>query len=77
MITEKEKKDLGVFDTIEEMYDFVSSSPKDQKGKNSIHWIGHYMHVLKDLASECDSITELGVNEVNSTWAFMIRGRKK
>jgi len=77
MITEKEKQDLGVFDTIEEMFNFIRTNPSDQKGKASIQWIAHYMDVLKDLASNCDTIIELGVNEVNSTWAFMINRPKK
>ena len=81
MITEKEKEKLGVFDSIEEMFNFISSmsspNPSDQKGKNSMHWISHYMHILKDLSLNCDTIIELGVNQVNSTWAFMINRPKK
>ncbi len=79
MITQQEKEKLGVFDTIEEMFDFISSpsSVSNQKGKNSIQWIGHYMNVLKELSENCDTIIELGINEVNSTWAFMMNRPKK
>lgn len=71
MITEELKQEFGLFPTIEEMYNFIKSNPKDQKGKNSIQWVAHYMETLYHYASQCDHVTEIGINQVNSTWAFL------
>jgi len=77
MITEQLKEQFGLFPTIEEMYNFIKSNPKDQKGKNSIQWVAHYMETLYNYAKECDHVTEIGINQVNSTWAFLHANPKK
>jgi hypothetical protein len=70
-ITNEQKEKFGLYDTIEEMYQFITSNPQDQKGKNSIQWIAHYMPVLYEYALRCDSVVEIGLNQVCSTWAFL------
>ena len=70
-IGNKEKEKFGLYETIEKVYDFIASNPSDQKGKNSIQWIAHYMPILYEHSKDCDSIVEIGVNQVNSTWAFL------
>jgi hypothetical protein len=77
MISEKQKHDLGIWDTIDEHFDFIKSNPADQKGKNSIQWVAHYMDILYEYAKECETIVEFGINEVNSTWAFLKANPKK
>jgi len=77
LLTELQKLDHGIFPTIEENFDFIKSNPSDQRGKNSIQWIYLYMDELYELAKECNHITEMGVNEVNSTWAFLKARPKK
>jgi hypothetical protein len=61
----------GMYHTIEENYTFIASNPSDQKGRDSIMWIAPYMEVLRKYASECDHVTEFGINQVNSTYAFL------
>lgn len=61
----------GLFDTIEEHYAFIKSNPEDQKGKNSIQWIAPYMEILKYYADQSEVVVEFGVNQVNSTFAFL------
>lgn len=63
--------------TIEENYSFIASNPKDQKGRDSIIWIAPYMHILRKYSEECDHITEFGINQVNSTYAFLAVKPKK
>lgn len=61
----------GLFSTIDLNFHFIKSNPTEQRGKDSIKWIAPYMDTLLKYALECDHITELGVNQVNSTWAFL------
>ena len=35
-ITKLQKIEFGLYDTINEMYNFILSNPTDQKGKNSM-----------------------------------------
>ena len=70
-ITETQKEQYGLYNTIEEMYNFTSSNPTDQKGKNSMQWIAHYMPTLYEYTLKCNSVVEIGVNQVCSTWAFL------
>lgn len=70
-LTDLQKNEYGIFSSIEENYEFIKSNPSNQKGKNSIHWIAPYMDKLYELSKECKHITEMGVNQVNSSWAFL------
>ena len=70
-ITKLQKIEFGLYDTINEMYNFILSNPTDQKGKNSMQWIAHYLPTLFKYASQCDSVIEIGLNQVCSTWAFL------
>ena len=36
-----------------------------------MQWIAHYMPVLYKYAKQCDSVVEIGVDQVCSTWAFL------
>ena len=77
LLTESQKLHYGIFPTIEENFDFIKSNPSYQRGKNSIQWIYMYMDELYELSKECNHITEMGVNEVNSSWAFLKARPKK
>jgi hypothetical protein len=77
ILTESELIEYGVFSSVDETYDFIKSNPENQRGKNSIQWIYLYMDELYQLAKECNHITEMGVNEVNSSWAFLKARPKK
>jgi len=77
LLTDSQKIDYGIFPTIEENFDFIKSNPTDQRGKNSIQWIHLYMDELYELSKECSHITEMGVNQVNSSWAFLKARPKK
>ena len=68
---------LGVFPSITETYNWIKSNPEDQRGKDSIQWIAHYMEVLYSYAKKCEHVTEMGINQVNSTWAFLAAQPKK
>lgn len=61
----------GLFSSIGLMHQFIKRNPKNQRGKNSIQWIAHYMDTLLKYGSQCEHITEFGINQVNSTWAFL------
>lgn len=76
-LTDSERMEYGIFSSIKETYDFIKSNPTNQRGKSSIHWIAHYMENLYFLGKKCDHITEMGVNEVNSSWAFLYANPKK
>ena len=70
--TNKEfRKKYGLFDSIEECYQFISDNPKEQLGKDSIQWIAPYMSVLYEYGCKSDIIVEFGINQVNSTFAFL------
>lgn len=71
------REKYGMLPTIEENYDFIASNPRDQKGKDSIMWIAHYMETLRKYASECKHVIEFGVNQVNSTYALLAARPKK
>lgn len=75
--TQQELKKYGVHSSIEQTYNWVKSNPTDQKGKRSIQWIAHYMETLYEYSKRCTHITEMGINQVNSTWAFLLAGPKK
>lgn len=55
---------------IEEAYAFVKDSP----GSIDIH---EHMDTLRNYASKCETVTELGVRCVVSTWAFIAGKPKK
>lgn len=55
---------------IEEVYAFVKDSP----GSIDIH---EHMDTLRNYASKCETVTELGVRWVVSTWAFIAGKPKK
>lgn len=71
------KLKYGLFSTIELNYHFIKSNKKNQRGKDSIHWIAPYMDILLKYSKECSHITEFGINQVNSTWAFLNSRPKK
>jgi len=75
--SQQEKERFGCHSSIQEAYDFVRSNPKEQKGKESIQWIHHYMETLYEYSKGCEHITEMGINQVNSTWAFLLANPKK
>ena len=75
--TKQELKNYGIFDTIVESYNWVKSNPADQRGKDSIQWIAHYMETLYKYSKRCTHITEMGINQVNSTWAFLLANPEK
>jgi hypothetical protein len=54
--------------TIQEKFNQASITPSD---------INEHMGTLYNLAKECEHITEMGVRNVVSTWAFMLRDPKK
>lgn len=75
---EKEFVDrYGLFGSIKENYLFIASNPRNQKGKDSIHWIAPYMSHLYRYCKGSEHITEIGINQVNSTWAFLYARPKK
>jgi hypothetical protein len=76
-LNRSQKDKFGIFDSIQETYDFIKSNPSNQKGKSSINVIAHYMDVLYNYACECETITEFGINQVNSTWAFLLSDPKR
>ena len=65
------KEKYGLFNSIQKQYEFIRSNPEDQKGKNSIQWIAPYMDILKYYSSKGQITVEFGINQVNSTWAFL------
>jgi len=74
---ERFREKYGLFPTIEENYSFIASNPEDQKGRDSIMWIAPYMEILRKYSEECEHITEFGINQVNSTYAFLAAKPKK
>lgn len=54
--------------TIEQHYNDAMYTPSD---------INEHIDTLYNLAKECSHITEMGVRNVVSTWAFMLRDPKK
>lgn len=54
--------------TIQEFFEFEKNKPSD---------INEHLEALKNYASECDHITEMGVRNVVSTWAFLSGKPKK
>lgn len=54
--------------TIQEKFNLSSVTPSD---------INEHIETLYNLAKECEHITEMGVRNVVSTWAFMLRDPKK
>jgi hypothetical protein len=64
--------DYGIFDTINDTYRFLlRCNFKNQRRRDSIHWMQHYLPILRKYGKNCNHITELGVNQVVSTWAFL------
>lgn len=63
--------EYGIFTSIEDTYEWICTNPEDQRGRNSIHWMAEYMPILNGVARECSHITEFGINQVVSTWAFL------
>jgi len=53
---------------IKQNYNLACITPSD---------INEHMETLYNLAKECEHITEMGVRNVVSTWAFMLRNPKK
>jgi len=68
---------VGIYNSIEETYNYIKSCPDPELPKNSIKDICHYMEILRGYAEKCDHITEFGINQVNSTWAFLVTKPKK
>lgn len=54
--------------TIEEYYEFHKNSPSD---------INEHFETLKRYSSECETIVEMGVREIKSTWSFIAGKPKK
>lgn len=54
--------------TIQEQFNLAKITPSD---------INEHIDTLYNLAKECEHITEMGVRNVVSTWAFMLRDPKK
>lgn len=69
--------EFGIFNTIQKNYRFIKSNPKDQLRRDSIHWIAPYMNKLLFYSRSCPTITEFGVNQVCSTWAFLMSKPKR
>ena len=68
---------FGLFDSIDDHFEFIKGNPIDQRGKDSIQWMWSYMDTLYKYAVQCNHITEIGVNQVNSTWAFLKAAPKR
>tara|TARA_Y100000034_G_scaffold127060_1_gene179260 strand:+ start:1347 stop:2000 length:654 start_codon:yes stop_codon:yes gene_type:complete len=75
---------FGIFDTIEETYNFLSRKNPysgdilhDERGRNSIWAMWHYMNILRKYSNDCEHITEMGINQCVSTWAFLINRPNK
>lgn len=67
------KLKYGLFSTIELNYHFIKSNKKNQRGKDSIHWIAPYMDILLKYSKECDHITEFEiVEDIQSDPGLMI-----
>lgn len=58
---------------IEENYNYLFNSNNNQKTR----FIRSHLNTLKQYSSECETITEMGVDGVNSTWAFLHSNPKK
>jgi hypothetical protein len=67
----------GMFSTIAENFSFIASNPKNQRSRDSINWVAPYMKTLRKYGRQCEHITEFGVNQVNSTYAFLASKPKK
>jgi hypothetical protein len=59
--------------TISDNYEFLFEPVNDIKTR----FIKYHLETLKEYASECDTITEMGVDSVNTTWAFLDSRPKK
>ena len=59
--------------TISDNYQFLFEPVNDIKTR----FIKYHLETLKEYASECDTITEMGVDSVNTTWAFLDSRPKK
>lgn len=57
-----------ILNTIEEHFNYKKSLPSD---------INEHMVTLRKYSSECEHITEMGVRDVVSTWAFLAGKPKK
>lgn len=58
---------------IEENYKFLFNKVNEQKTR----FVRYHLNTLKQYASECNTITEMGVDSANTTWAFLLSRPKK
>lgn len=58
----KERSHGKYYFELKELYDFHCSNPSD---------INEHLPILRDLALECQSVTEIGVRSMVSTWAIL------
>ncbi len=71
LLTPEVESEFNLLPNIIDNYRWIKSNPKDQKGKNSIQWIAHYMEVLKHYSDKDSISVEFGLNQANSTWALL------
>ena len=53
--------------TIDDNYNYLFDSANDIKTK----YVRYHLETLKKYSSECNIITEMGVDSANTTWAFL------
>lgn len=72
------KEDYGIFDSIGKTYVFlIRCNRYDTRRRNSIHWIQRYLPILRKYAKKCNHITEFGIDQCISTWAFLASNPRK
>ena len=59
--------------TIDDNYQYLFEPVNDGKTR----FVKYHLPTLKKYASECDTITEMGVDSVNTTWSFLSSRPKK
>jgi len=59
--------------TIDDNYQYLFEPVNDRKAR----FVRYHLPTLKKYASECDIITEMGVDAVNTTWSFLSSRPKK
>lgn len=62
------EKEVPIMNTIDEHFNYEKNRASD---------INEHLHTLKKYSSQCDHITEMGVRNVVSTWAFLSGNPKK
>lgn len=61
------KKNALADGTIEDNFNYLFEAPNDFKTR----FIRHHLKVLREYSKGCNHIVEIGVDGVNSTWAFL------